>query len=162
MIRKQVKKTHPAETTTSYEKSIWRPWWFLVTRCFAVLGVALALIISRNGFAISTINYRALWILVLILLVTNVLYYLYFRIRLQRKTGDDKAVENRLSRFTKIQINIDLIILTFMLHFGGGATNPFILYYFFHTILSSILLSKLSAYIEASVAIALFSSMTRT
>jgi signal transduction histidine kinase len=47
-----------------------------------------------------------------------------------------------------------------MLHFSGGATNPFIFYYFFHTLLASILLSKTAAYIESAASAALFSTMS--
>jgi signal transduction histidine kinase len=65
----------------------------------------------------------------------------------------------RLTAFTVVQINVDLVILTLMLHFSGGATNPFILYYFFHTILSSILLPKHLAYLEALAASLLFGAM---
>ena len=55
---------------------------------------------------------------------------------------------------------MDLLLLTLMLHFSGGATNPFIFYYFFHPLLSSILLSKKAAYVEAFVAAGMFCTMT--
>ena len=101
-----------------------------------------------------------LWILNLILLATNLAYLGYYRLRLKDTTCDDSTSNRRLSRFIVAQINSDLILLTCMLHFSGGATNPFILYYFFHTILSSILLSRRGAYIEAGIASLLFSGMT--
>ena len=139
--------------------SIWRPRWFLITRIFAVLGVAATLIITRNVFSITTIHYRALWILDVILLVTNIFYWFYYKSRRQCELGDDAVIVQCLSHFTMMQITNDLIILTLMLHFAGGATNPFILYYFFYTILSSILLTKRAVYIETSFAAILFNSM---
>ena len=139
--------------------SIWRPRWFLITRIFAVLGVAATLIITRNVFSITTIHYRALWILDVILLVTNIFYWFYYKSRRLYELGDDAVIVQCLSHFMMMQITNDLIILTLMLHFAGGATNPFILYYFFYTILSSILLTKRAVYIETSFAAILFNSM---
>ena len=46
------------------------------------------------------------------------------------------------------------------MHFSGGATNPFVFFYIFHTTLSSILLSKRSAFFEAVIATGMFCTMT--
>jgi len=145
--------------TASEIGSLWRPKWFLITRMFAVLGVSLAIIVSYGIFNISTINYGALTGLAVLLFLTNVAYTLYYLSGKLTETDDTVILERRITRFTKLQINVDLVILTCMLHYSGGATNPFILYYFFHTILSSILLSRRAAFIEATVAVMLFSGM---
>lgn len=142
------------------ETTIWRPKWFLLTRFFAVIGVTLTLILSQFLFHVETLQYADLWKLDLILLLSNLAYLAYYRIYIKNSLCDDQTADHSLSRFIVVQINADLIILTFMLHFSGGATNPFTLYYFFHTILSSILLSKRGAYIEAGVASGLFVGMT--
>ncbi len=138
---------------------IWRPKWFLLTRCAAVVGVAIALVVSRYLIGITDISYGTLWLLDGILLGSNGLYYLYYRYSRSRETGDTAISNMCLSRLTKVQISADLVILTFMLHFAGGATNPFILYYFFHIILSSILLSRRWAFMEATTASLLFDGM---
>lgn len=153
-------KTFRTQLTASAIGTIWRPKWFLITRFLAVVGVAVTLIVSKTIFHISTIHYTALWKLSVLLFFTNILYVLYYLSGHLRENNGGEILRKRIARFTKVQINIDLIILTLMLHYGGGATNPFILYYFFHTILSSILLSRSWAYIEASVAVILLSGMT--
>jgi len=151
--------TAPEKTGKIWQGSIWRPKWFISTRFMAVAGVAGALFVSKQVFGIDEINYSAIWVLCLVLLVTNILYLLYYLSgRLRTETGD--IDEGRAAWFITIQINADLAILTMMIHYGGGATNPFILYYFFHPILASILLSKRAAYLEAGVAAGLFSGMT--
>ena len=139
---------------------LWRPKWFLINRFMAVFGVLAALAASYSLFDITTIDYHALWILALILLALNLTYVAYYFSGRLKSTVASNVLEKRLANFTTSQINVDLFILTCMLHYSGGATNPFILYYFFHTILSSILLSRRAAYIEATVAVLLFSGMT--
>ena len=145
---------------TENEGFIWRPKWFLITRFFAVIGVAIALLVSDNLFHIETIHYPALWTLTAILFISNLFYLIIYKKSCFNDSSNETNLVNRLTFFTLIQINADLIILTLMLHFGGGATNPFVFYYFFHTILSSILLSKKAAYSEALVVALLFNSMT--
>lgn len=142
------------------ESSLWRPKWFLVTRFLAVAGVVAVLVLSRFVFSIDTINYRALWFLAGVLFTTNIVYVVYYRSGHLHDVEKQTIILRRHARFTTIQINLDLLILTFMLHFSGGATNPFIFYYFFHVVLSSILLTKRAAYIEATVAATLFSVLT--
>lgn len=139
---------------------IWRPKWFLITRFIAVFGVVTVLLVSRYLFHIKTIDYGALWKLAAALCVVNGLYVLYYVSGRLNPSLPQTVIDRRLARFTGFQIAVDLVILTSMLHFSGGATNPFILYYFFHTILSSILLSRRGAYSEATLAVLLFSSMT--
>ena len=142
------------------EPYIWRPRWFITTRFIAVFGVIMALLASRYMFGIVTFNYPALWLLTVILLVTNLLYLVYLHATHLDSKAEGGIVTRQLVLFTTVQINCDLVILTAMIHFSGGATNPFIFYYFFHTILSSILLSNRAAYIEAGIAAFMLSSIT--
>ncbi len=59
----------------------------------------------------------------------------------------------------RVQIICDLIILTLLIHFSGGAENPFLFFFVFHTILASILLERRESYIFAFTAILLFGTM---
>jgi signal transduction histidine kinase len=137
----------------------WRPKWFIITRFFAVLGVIVALFFSKFIFKIETINYSSLWVLTSALLILNIGYFLYYNSIKKSRPDDSEFLNKKIFALTVTQINTDLIILTLMLHFSGGATNPFVFYYFFHTILSSILLSKKAAYAEAIFAAVLFNGM---
>ena len=152
----------PHDRAASLEKAsfIWRPKWFLLTRFLAAGGVIAALVIAQAVFHIETIRYPALWTLFAVLVAVNVAYTVYYRFSCLGNVCENDRIRRRLTIFTIIQITIDLILLTLMLHFSGGATNPFILYYFFHTMLASILLSKEAAYLEAVFAAGLFSAMT--
>ncbi|MBI2954453.1 MAG: HAMP domain-containing histidine kinase [Chloroflexi bacterium] len=69
-----------------------------------------------------------------------------------RTTGTAKLAANA-------QIALDLAALTAVLHFSGGITNPFYLYYGFHIVIASILLSARETFFQAALAILLFAAM---
>jgi signal transduction histidine kinase len=50
------------------------------------------------------------------------------------------------------QISADLLILTLLFHFSGGIENPFVIYYVFHMVIASILLSVWESYLQATFA----------
>lgn len=55
-----------------------------------------------------------------------------------------------------LQANIDLVILTFLLHFSGGVENPLAMMMLFQVILAGILLSRKYCFVIAGVASILF------
>lgn len=58
-----------------------------------------------------------------------------------------------------LQVIADLVSLTLLIHWLGGSKNPFILFYFFHMIIASILFRRKYAYYLAIVAALLVNSM---
>jgi signal transduction histidine kinase len=62
-------------------------------------------------------------------------------------------VVKRAQNQGNIQILLDLVALTVLLHYTGGVENPFIFFYLAHTIAASIVLPKRQAYILATLAI---------
>lgn len=73
--------------------------------------------------------------------------------------SDSLKSMRKAKRLIELQILIDMILLTVMLHFSGGPENPFVLFYIFHMIIASILLPVWESYLQASVAIALFGAL---
>lgn len=55
------------------------------------------------------------------------------------------------------QISFDLLALAALIHFSGGIENPFIYYFIFHVIISSILLSRRATYLLAAFGLVLVS-----
>jgi signal transduction histidine kinase len=45
-------------------------------------------------------------------------------------------------RFASIQVAVDILMLTVLMHLGGGIENPFISYYLFHIIIAAILVPR--------------------
>ncbi len=88
------------------------------------------------------------------LLVLNGLYELLYR-RLKGR----EPVPRRLSPVVLLataQISVDLVLLTFLIHFSGGLDNPFVVFFVFHMVIASILLSNRNAYLQATLASLLF------
>ncbi len=55
-----------------------------------------------------------------------------------------------------VQAEVDLVILTAVLHFSGGVVNPFFLFYIFHTIIATIILPRNLSLTVGLTAILLF------
>jgi signal transduction histidine kinase len=70
-----------------------------------------------------------------VLLLSNVLYLLVATKRVDRAGGKDTVLG-------MVQVELDLIILTAVLHFSGGVVNPFFLFYLFHIIIATIILPR--------------------
>ncbi len=52
--------------------------------------------------------------------------------------------------FASAQVAVDLIALALLLHFTGGIENPFLYFFVFHVILSSMLLSRQATYLQTA------------
>ncbi len=105
--------------------------WFIRLRWLAVVGVlafaAFGRILLQLQFAVMPFVFVA----VLIALYNTGFLLLARKTRLEGKWGN---------RFASIQVGIDILVLTVLMHLGGGIENPFISYYLFHTIIAAILL----------------------
>ena len=65
--------------------------------------------------------------------------------------GEEVAVTQAM-----VQMEVDLLVLTAVLHFSGGAANPFFLFYVFHVIIATIILPRNLSFAVGLTAIALF------
>jgi signal transduction histidine kinase len=63
------------------------------------------------------------------------------------------------NRFAHLQITLDWVALTVLLHLSGGLQNPFVFYFVFHAILASLLLSRKASFIHATLATALVATV---
>jgi signal transduction histidine kinase/PAS domain-containing protein len=55
-----------------------------------------------------------------------------------------------------VQMEVDLLVLTAVLHFSGGTANPFFLFYVFHVIIATIILPRGPSFAVGLTTIALF------
>ncbi|MCX7015033.1 MAG: ATP-binding protein [Candidatus Sumerlaeota bacterium] len=58
-----------------------------------------------------------------------------------------------------LQISLDLLSLTALLHFSGSYENPFVFFYVFHAIVAGVLLTHWMAIAQTMLAVALFAGM---
>ena len=132
--------------------------WLCKLRWIAVAGILLATVISKLLLSLQ-INFLIIFFIAGLLALSNVSYTLLMRFYLRRK-DENNTIE--IGRNINIQIFLDFIFLTLLLHFSGGIENPFIIFYIFHMIISSIMLSKKWTYIHTTIGVFMFASLAIT
>jgi signal transduction histidine kinase len=125
-----------------------RAYWLIRLRWWAVAGVFLAVYFASRVLHIS-LECVPLYCMGAVLGLHNFSAYLL----LNHYNDHGKKTSNvSVRRIINYQMSVDLLILTGLLHFSGGITNPFVIYFIFHMILSSILLSPVQSYLQAVLA----------
>jgi len=132
--------------------------WLCQLRWFAFIGTLLAITLTML-FLNLQLNYTILYLIAGLLLLSNIYYIVFLRKYFLKR--DEKSII-KIKNNINIQILFDFIFLTLLLHFSGGIENPFIIFYIFHMIISSILLSKKWTTIHTTIGIFLFTSLALT
>ncbi|MCK4885970.1 MAG: HAMP domain-containing histidine kinase [Planctomycetes bacterium] len=89
-----------------------------------------------------------------------VLYNVALFVLLRHITSDNKnPAHETISRIITFQISADIIALTSILRYSGGIENPVFLYFVFHMIIASILLSRRQSYFQATLAVLFFGAL---
>ena len=127
--------------------------WFITLRWLAIAGLVAAVTAGRFLLAIP-LPLAPLYLGAGALSLYNAGVQVAER-RL-RSRGDRRDWQARAYRLARLQVFVDLSLLTYLLFFSGGLENPFAYYYIFHMILSGILLSRRSAYLVGCFAVLLF------
>lgn len=115
-------------------------------RWIAGCGVIIATLLASRIFSIS-LQQRPILLLSALLLVSNMLYLYAYK---QFTREFEEYNERNLRILVLVEIIIDLLLLTFILHYSGGVENPFIIYYVFHLMIASIILPRIISYGIAS------------
>ena len=124
--------------------------WLCKLRWIAGTGVILATWLARFGLGLG-LAIRPLTLVGVGILGYNVLFLRW----LNRLTCDLSGANVGARAQSRAQIAADWIAITLLIHYSGGIESPAILYFFFHIILATILLSGREAYLFAGLAIAL-------
>ncbi len=123
--------------------------WFNRLRLVAAFGMAGLTALAAHGLG-ALAEPRPLYALALLTLVVDLFYMARFR----RLAG---VAPRGVRRHVDLQIAIDLAILTAILHWSGGITNPFFLFYLFHAFIAALLLSVRAAFVVVGASVALVS-----
>ncbi len=83
-------------------------------------------------------------------------YNVALSLRRRGSAGDASPSPRAIRAEAYGQIGLDLLALTALLHFSGGAENPFLFFYLFHAIIGSILLSRTEVWTLGGVTSVLF------
>lgn len=130
--------------------------WYIRLRWFAIGGVFFTTWLVSSPLGIIKQPFP-LYAIALLMIVYNSVFYHWSR-RL-KTAGDVRCHPRSLSRFAVFQAVTDLVVLTVLIHYSGGLENPFMFYFVFHMITASILLSRLTAYLQATLATVLLGSL---
>ena len=131
-------------------------YWLVRLRWFAILGIIVSYFGAINLLHI-TIWTLPVYIISLILVLLNLTSFSLLKY-LQR--SNIRRTLRIVSLIINFQISTDLILLTLLLHYSGGVENPFIVYYIFHMIIGSIVLSTFESILQTSFALMLVGAMT--
>lgn len=115
--------------------------WFNRLRLIVGAGVIWLCALATHGFGIVEEPWP-LYMLGAAILLVDGLYILRYA-RLQRS----RAASVR--RHVYLQIAVDIGILTALLHYSGGITNPLALFYLFHAFIAALVLSVRAAVVVA-------------
>ncbi len=88
------------------------------------------------------------------ILAYNWVFWFLERSLAERRPG---VLARRAPLAATAQIVLDLIALTLVLHSAGGIDNPFFIFYMFHMVIATLLLSAREVFALAALAIVLFS-----
>ncbi len=140
------------EPVTQDARLVKRAYWLIKIRWFAIVCVGIGTYFSSVVLGIE-LQDLALYGIVILLAVYNMTVLLL----LNHFTRSNREMPVSLvKRIINFQMYADLILLTIILHFSGGIENPFVLYFIFHMIIASILLSVRESYFQATFAVLLF------
>jgi signal transduction histidine kinase len=132
-----------------------RAMWLIQLRWAAIAVLITATIVCRRVLDVQLAGRQLVLLSGTVLLYNSALYGL-LRWLMAGKAGPSSAA---IGRIITLEISVDLVILTGILHFSGGIENPFAFFFVFHMIIASILCSRSESYLQAALASVLFGAL---
>jgi signal transduction histidine kinase len=143
-----VEEHHPFES-----ELIARIGWLIRLRWLAIFGMALFLGLATLWLP-DVLPLTSLLLVIALIALYNLLFFLYLQ---SLRSGPSGAVRlKHATLFAYVQIALDLVALAAVLHFAGGVENPMAVFFVFHVIIASILLSRSVSFLMAGLASLLF------
>lgn len=127
--------------------------WFINLRWVAIAG-CLAVLLAGSLVVPLDIQYTRVWFCVFCLALFNTAYWVYAR-KLKIASLHGTPSSGKARAFLHFQMIADLVLLTLMLYFSGGAENPLLLIYLFHLAISAMIFSERESLFYAGLALAL-------
>ncbi|MCL5278717.1 MAG: ATP-binding protein [Planctomycetes bacterium] len=122
--------------------------WLISLRWVAVMLVVIGTLSGTYIFPVL-MDPKPLYATALALLVCNIAYAVAAR-------GPRGGHPQSTATLATVQMEVDLLVLTAALHFSGGVTDPFCLFYVFHVIIATIILPRNLSFAVGLTAIILF------
>jgi len=129
--------------------------WLIQLRWALIVGVLMLVAVS-NVLLPYSVPMPVLLRLLTGMAAYNVLF-LWWAHRLAR--SEDPSQERQHLILANVQMVLDLLMLTALLHYTGGVENPFYIFYALHVTIASILLPHAFSFVYAGLATGLFSAL---
>ncbi len=124
--------------------------WFNRLRAGAVVGM---LVFTFAGQAMKILpNPAPLYFLAGVTVLLNLCYAWWLGVRAELRLAS-------LRHHVGLQIGLDLLVLSALLHFSGGVANPFVLFFLFHTLLAAQLHSVRAGLCVAALSLVLVTGL---
>lgn len=130
-------------------------WWVIYLRYMCAAAVVLGTVMLTQGMG-ARLDGAPLYGIAGTLAAANILYGIHLS-RAARRTG--AASPDAAARSLILQIGMDLFLLTLLLHFSGGVTNPLATLYVGPVLLAGFLLSARTACALAALSVFLYAGM---
>ena len=121
--------------------------WLIRIRWWAGLGV-----LAATWFTTSVLGLTLPVVPLYVIGLTILAYNAVLRFGLDRRSRAMPRVVQTFERLAKLQIGLDWLAMTLLIHLSGGVESPAILYFFFHIIIAATLLSPRATYVYAALA----------
>jgi len=147
----------PVENEIPFETElIERLDWLIRLRWLAILGTGAALVLAYLLYA-GELSLAPLIGVVAFIILYNIQFLLYARALKLSQAGAARL--RSATQFACVQIVLDLLALAALLHFSGGVENPMVVFFVFHTIIASVLLSQRVSFLMATLAALLLAAV---
>jgi signal transduction histidine kinase len=125
------------------DRSLWfvRLRWWVPPLSWAGLVIARVLQIKLEALTLFFVS--------LFILAYNILFHLWHR---RFTVSRELQTEDQLRSFTRWQVALDFTSMFLFVHYTGGGSSPFVFFFIFHIIFTSILLKHRTAWAFAVVA----------
>ena len=131
--------------------------WLIRLRWVAVIGLCVTTFVADKVLSVGLCT-TLLYMIAGCLALYNMIVLLLLNLTKKNRRYDGLSWLT-IRKIINFQMSADLLILTLLFHFSGGIENPFVIYYVFHMIIASILLSKWESYLQATFASGLLFSL---
>ena len=130
--------------------------WLIRLRWLAVLGTGAAIFLMWLWYP-DELPFLPLIGVTAIIALYNTQFFFYAR---ALRLGYSGTLRLRHAiQFAYVQIVLDLLALTALIYFSGGVENPIAVFYVFHTIIASILLSRRVSFLMGTLGVLLFAAV---
>jgi len=118
--------------------------WIVSLRWVAVLGLVLAIPVAQEMFKFD-LAFPQIYTITALMLFLNLIYFFLYKFFPFKDFAQELA-------FTEVQIIIDYVLLSFLVHYTGGIGNTFFFLYLVYIVISGILFQGRLPYINAFLA----------